>query len=187
MRPTSSLAAVLVALNCADVAAWHVAARPVLARSLRARPAMTELDYIMSPPKLPAVKIQYCTGCKWMMRAAWYAQELLTTFEGTLAAVELQPNSAGDGIFEVTLATNAGEEVIWDRKTEGGFPEAKQLKQIVRDVIEPKRDLGHSDAGSEGGGGGGEAEGGKRFSASGAFERLFAMIRRDRAARGETR
>lgn len=39
--------------------------------------------------------------------------------------------------------------LIWDRKTEGGFPETKVLKQRVRDFIDPKKDLGHSDVGGK--------------------------------------
>ncbi|KAK7715596.1 hypothetical protein SLS63_011429 [Diaporthe eres] len=35
--------------------------------------------------------------------------------------------------------------VLWDRKADGGFPETKELKRRVRDVIEPGRDLGHVD------------------------------------------
>ena len=27
------------------------------------------------------IEIEYCTQCRWMLRAAWVAQELLTTFE----------------------------------------------------------------------------------------------------------
>ncbi|GAK16597.1 selenoprotein W-related protein [Vibrio sp. JCM 19053] len=30
-------------------------------------------------------------------------------------------------------------------KKDSGFPEAKVLKQRVRDIIDPERDLGHSD------------------------------------------
>jgi len=29
----------------------------------------------------PRVEIEYCTGCRFLPRAAWLAQELLTTFE----------------------------------------------------------------------------------------------------------
>ena len=36
-------------------------------------------------------------------------------------------------------------EVIWDRAEAGGFPEVKELKQRVRDVLAPSKDLGHSD------------------------------------------
>ena len=27
------------------------------------------------------VRIKYCTGCRWMLRSAYLAQELLTTFD----------------------------------------------------------------------------------------------------------
>lgn len=27
------------------------------------------------------VSIEYCTGCKWMLRSTWFAQELLSTFD----------------------------------------------------------------------------------------------------------
>jgi len=37
------------------------------------------------------------------------------------------------------------ETLLWDRKSEGGFPETKELKNRVRNVIEPDRDLGHID------------------------------------------
>lgn len=39
--------------------------------------------------------------------------------------------------------------LLWDRKSEGGFPETKVLKQRVRDCIDPARDLGHSDVGGK--------------------------------------
>jgi len=45
------------------------------------------------------------------------------------------------GVFEARI----GERVLWSRKAEGRFPEAKELKQRVRDVIAPERSLGHSD------------------------------------------
>jgi selenoprotein W-related protein len=85
------------------------------------------------------IEITYCTQCRWLLRATWLAQELLTTFEGDLASVALKPGS--NGIFEVTL----NQQVIFSRKDVGRFPEAKELKQLVRDVIDPARDLGHSD------------------------------------------
>ena len=85
------------------------------------------------------VEIEYCRQCRWMLRAAWMAQELLTTFEEELEGVTLKPGLGG--IFEVRLR----DEVLWSRKAEGRFPESKELKQRVRDVIAPDRDLGHSD------------------------------------------
>jgi selenoprotein W-related protein len=87
----------------------------------------------------PRIAITYCTQCNWMLRAAWMAQELLSTFGQDLAEVALVPGTGG--IFVVTL----DERTIWDRKEDGGFPEAKVLKQRVRDVAWPQRDLGHSD------------------------------------------
>lgn len=87
----------------------------------------------------PRVEIQYCTQCRWLLRAAWLAQELLTTFEQELGEVALQPGTGG--IFEVRLEGN----LIFSRKTAGRFPESKELKQLIRDVIAPDRNLGHSD------------------------------------------
>lgn len=92
----------------------------------------------MSPPS-PHVAILYCPRCRWLLRAAWYAQELLTTFERDLGAVSLVPAEAGR--FEVTV----DGEVVWSRADEGRFPEAKELKQRVRDRVAPGRALGHSD------------------------------------------
>ena len=88
----------------------------------------------------PSVEIEYCPGCRWLLRAAWTAQELLTTFEVDLGAVTLRPAEVG-GTFRVSL----DGRVVWDRKDEGRFPEMKELKQKIRDQIDPKRDLGHSD------------------------------------------
>ena len=85
------------------------------------------------------VDIEYCTQCRWLLRAAWLAQELLTTFEGDLKSVNLQPGTGG--IFEVRL----NGAVIFNRKDHGRFPESKELKQLIRDVIDPARALGHSD------------------------------------------
>lgn len=87
----------------------------------------------------PRVEIVYCTQCRWLLRAAWLAQELLTTFEQELGEVALQPGTGG--IFEV----RANGQLVWSRATEGRFPEAKELKQRVRDLVAPGKDLGHSD------------------------------------------
>ncbi|SDI50682.1 selenoprotein W-related protein [Pseudomonas flavescens] len=85
------------------------------------------------------VTITYCTQCQWLLRAAWLAQELLSTFADELARVCLEP--ATGGTFRICC--NGVE--IWERKADGGFPEAKVLKQRVRDQIAPGRDLGHND------------------------------------------
>jgi selenoprotein W-related protein len=87
----------------------------------------------------PRVEIEYCTQCRWLLRAAWLAQELLTTFEQELGEVALVPGTGG--VLEVRL----DGEVIFSRVREGRFPEAKELKQSVRDRIAPDKPLGHSD------------------------------------------
>ena len=87
----------------------------------------------------PRVEIQYCTQCRWLLRAAWMAQELLTTFENELGELALVPGAGG--IFEVRV----DGEVIFSRDREGRFPESKELKQRVRDRIAPDKPLGHSD------------------------------------------
>lgn len=84
------------------------------------------------------MEIEYCTQCRWLLRAAWLAQELLTTFEADLSEVALIPGHGG--VFVVRV----NGEVIWDRR-EQGFPEAPKVKQLVRDRVAPDRDLGHSD------------------------------------------
>jgi selenoprotein W-related protein len=91
------------------------------------------------PPAAPRVAIAYCTQCRWLLRAAWMAQELLTTFEHELGEVALRPGTGG--VFEV----HVGNELIWSRERDGGFPDIKELKQRVRDRIAPGRDLGHSE------------------------------------------
>ncbi len=87
----------------------------------------------------PALAITYCTQCNWLLRAAWMAQEVLSTFSLEMGAVTLVPGTGG--IFEIRLDS----ELIWERKRDGGFPDVKQLKQMVRDRIDPDRDLGHID------------------------------------------
>lgn len=85
------------------------------------------------------LEIEYCTQCRWLLRSAWLAQELLTTFEQDLQRVSLVPGSGGT--FDIRL-DNA---LIFSRKQAQRFPEAKEIKQLVRDRIDPERALGHSD------------------------------------------
>ncbi|KAL5046382.1 Rdx family-domain-containing protein [Aspergillus fruticulosus] len=113
----------------------------------------------------PRITIQYCTQCKWMLRAAYFAQELLSTFNTDIGEIALVPRTGG--VFTVTLfpsiSTSASTTldsqfnsesesrfskegtILWDRKRDGGFPEVKELKSRVRNVIDPGRDLGHTD------------------------------------------
>ena len=84
------------------------------------------------------VTIEYCTQCRWLLRAAWLAQELLTSFETELGEVALVPGSGG--VLDVRL----DGELIFSRKQAGRFPESKELKQAIRDRIAPERSLGHN-------------------------------------------
>lgn len=94
---------------------------------------------MLKQPSKHQVEIEYCTQCRWLLRSAWLAQELLTTFEQDLAGVNLMPGTGG--ILDVRL----NGQLLFSRKTTGRFPESKELKQLIRDVIDPQRDLGHSD------------------------------------------
>jgi selenoprotein W-related protein len=87
----------------------------------------------------PRIEIEYCTQCRWLLRAAWMAQELLTTFSNDCGEVALIPGTGG--IFEIRF----DGQMLWSRAAEGGFPEMKELKRLVRDRIAPGRDLGHTD------------------------------------------
>ena len=90
-------------------------------------------------PRPPRIVIQYCTLCQWLLRAGWMAQELLSTFSTDLGEVALAPGTGG--VFRIFY----NDELIWDRTVDGGFPDAKALKQRVRDRLDPGRDLGHID------------------------------------------
>lgn len=90
----------------------------------------------MSTPRLA---ITYCRRCRFLPRAAWIAQELLTTFAEELAEVALIPGESG--VFEVRL----DGEMLFDRAVVGRFPDPKELKQLIRDRIAPEKSLGHSD------------------------------------------
>ena len=89
----------------------------------------------------PRVEIRYCARCRFLPRAAWLAQELLTSFADELGEVALVPGDGG--VFQVRVAG----DLLWCRKREGRFPELAELKQRVRDRVAPGKSLGHSDAG----------------------------------------
>lgn len=88
----------------------------------------------------PTITIEYCPKCGWLLRSAYMAQELLTTFNDELKSVTLQPSETS-GEFHISL----NGEKIFDRKKYGGFPEIKELKQMVRDIVNPGKNLGHTD------------------------------------------
>jgi selenoprotein W-related protein len=93
----------------------------------------------VSPAAKPRVAITYCAKCRFLPRAAWMAQELLTTFADELGEVALLPSEGG--VFQVRV----GEELVACRARDGGFPELAELKRRVRDRVAPGRELGHSE------------------------------------------
>ncbi|KAK4167590.1 Rdx family-domain-containing protein [Cladorrhinum sp. PSN259] len=127
---------------------------------------------LSAPPLLPRITIQFCTQCKWMLRAAYFAQELLSTFSTALGEVALQPATGGVFVVEIVHRESEGDHdddddaaekaqkrtVLWDRKVDGGFPETKELKRRVRDVVWPGKGLGHVDRDYGGKKNGGEEE-----------------------------
>lgn len=90
--------------------------------------------------KRKSLVIEYCPKCHWLLRAAYMAQEFLTTFEAELDGVTLKPSEV-NGDFHITI----GNKRIFDRKEYGGFPEIKELKQLVRNEVAPGKSLGHAD------------------------------------------
>lgn len=89
--------------------------------------------------KNPRIEFEYCTMCNWMLRTAWMAEEILTTFQGEVGEVALIPGTGG--IFEVRV----NGKMIFSRKEMERFPDIKELKQLVRDEIAPEKNLGHSE------------------------------------------
>jgi selenoprotein W-related protein len=92
----------------------------------------------MSRPK-PSIQIEYCTQCGFLLRAAWIAQELLRAFEDELGEVSLKPGSGGN--FTVRL----NDEVLFSRRERGRFPEAKELKLLIRDATGSAQRFGHTE------------------------------------------
>lgn len=87
----------------------------------------------------PRLEITYCTQCRWLLRASWIAQELLSTFSEELGEVALVPGRGG--VLEIRL----DGDLLFSRANLERFPELAELKQMVRDRIAPGRNLGHSD------------------------------------------
>jgi selenoprotein W-related protein len=138
---------------------WACPHRPSLARRSWSPPLPATVRFLV--PSLSQsggggvegnrVCIEYCTGCRWGLRASWMASELLVTFnDRSIGEVAIRPSNE-PGTFDVWVVRNADglERRVWCRKEEGGFPELKELKQRIRDIVAPQQDLGHSDCRSE--------------------------------------
>ncbi|BDC99666.1 hypothetical protein PEPS_19470 [Persicobacter psychrovividus] len=67
------------------------------------------------------------------------AQELLQTFETDLEGVQLMP--ATGGTYEILI----DDQLIFSFKVSRRFPQPKEIKKLIRDHIDPDRDLGHND------------------------------------------
>jgi len=72
------------------------------------------------------------------------SQELLVTFGDQIGEVAIAPapSSVEGGQFNVWL----DDDLVYNRTAQGRFPELKELKQILRDRINPSLGLGHSDS-----------------------------------------
>ena len=97
--------------------------------------------------KMNKVSIEYCIGCRWIHRAHWMSTELLTTFNDNsiLSEVSLRPSSTA-GTFKILLNENT---ILFDREEQKRFPELKEVKQKIRNIIDPQKELGHSDSTTE--------------------------------------
>lgn len=91
----------------------------------------------------PCIRIEYCTQCGFLLRAGWMAQELLRAFEQELQEVALVPGSGGDFIVRLD------GQVLFSRRDQGRFPEAKELKLLIRDAIGSERRFGHRERSGE--------------------------------------
>ena len=105
----------------------------------------------------PRVSIAYCTKCRFLARATWIAQELLTTFPDEIGEIALVPGDGG--VFQVRVGASGAsrraasetpaeldqEVLVACRARDGGFPELAELKRRIRDRVAPGRELGHSE------------------------------------------
>jgi len=64
-----------------------------------------------------------------------------TFSDGEIASISLVPCKVPAGTFVVTC----NDVTVWDRTEQKRFPETKELKRLVRDLLNPNKDLGHSD------------------------------------------
>src|SRR3954452_22690966 len=87
----------------------------------------------------PRVEIEYCTQCRWLLRAGWTAQELLTTFPAELGEVALVPGSGG--VFDVRV----NGETVWSRRRGIGSPALEEAKRMVAGPAPRTRHLGHTE------------------------------------------
>lgn len=61
------------------------------APSQQANDASSASEPTSAPIAVPRIVITYCTQCKWLLRAAYFAQELLSTFGTAIGEIALKP------------------------------------------------------------------------------------------------
>ncbi|OPG68483.1 selenoprotein, partial [Pseudomonas ogarae] len=66
----------------------------------------------------PEGSITYGTQCQWLLRAAWLAQELLSTFGHDRGKGSLGPGTGG------VVHSGCDGRQIWEGEADGGCPEA---------------------------------------------------------------
>jgi len=142
---------ILAAISHVKLVTSFVAPRAVVT------PSLSKLYMSSSDESEVHISIEYCSGCQWMLRSTWMASEILTTFasDASLSSLSLIPKGpplSEGGIFRITAKRNNSQgadsgknTLLWDRKIEGRFPESKEVKQLIRDLVDPGKDLGHSD------------------------------------------
>ena len=64
-------------------------------------PALPSMDILLGVVSGPNVSIKYCTGCRWMLRSAYLATELMSTFGTEIDSITLIPSRPPEkgGIF----------------------------------------------------------------------------------------
>ena len=67
----------------------------------------------------PLIEIEYCTKCRWLARASWMAQELLSTFSNEISGVTLIPSKIS-GIFEIRCARKVFDKSRTFKKKSNG-------------------------------------------------------------------
>ena len=77
--------------------------------------------------------IEYCTGCRWLLRSAWFAQELLTTFEEELFKCMPKTKNRSSRHFQI-FCNNQLFGVEKDLR----FPDIKELKKATRQNLSKK-------------------------------------------------
>lgn len=86
----------------------------------------------------PVITIEYCPKCNWLLRAAYMAQEILTSFDQELEGVLLKPSDI-NGRYSIFI----NDRMIFDRKSHGGFLDTSELKLLLRDHVAPGKPMGH--------------------------------------------